>query len=91
MEANYKKPHYFHANLYAAFIKRCYEFVSQHGYIAMVHPPTFMYIKTFEDVRKFIIEKTHIELFVEWGYLGMFNPSARVDSAVYILKKALKR
>jgi len=90
VEANYKKPNAFRANLYAVFIKRCYEFVSQHGYIAMVHPPTFMYIKTFEDVRKFIIEKSHIELFVEWGYLGMFNPSARVDSAVYILKKAQK-
>jgi hypothetical protein len=46
-----------------------------------------MYIKTFEDVRKFILEKTHISLFVEWGYLGMFNPSARVDSAMYILEK----
>lgn len=90
VEANYKNPNAFHANLYSVFIKRCYEFVSQHDYIAMVHPPTFMYIKTFEDVRKFIIEKCHIELFVEWGYLGMFNPSARVDSAVYILKKAQK-
>lgn len=90
IDANYKNPFAFHANLYASFIKRCYEFVSHHGYIAMVHPPTFMYIKTFEDVRKFIIEKTHIDLFVEWGYLGMFNPSARVDSAVYILKKSLK-
>jgi type I restriction-modification system DNA methylase subunit len=90
IEENYKKPNAFHANLYSVFIKRCYEFVSQNGYIAMVHPLTFMYIKTFEDVRKFIIEKTHIDLFVEWGYLGMFNPSARVDSAVYILKKAQK-
>ena len=90
VETNYKKTDKFHANLYATFMKRCYDFVSQHGYIAMVHPPTFMYIKSFEDVRRFIIEKTHIDLFVEWGYLGMFNPSARVDSAVYILKKAPK-
>lgn len=87
IEANYKKPYKFHTNLYATFIKRCYEFINENGYIAMVHPLTFMYIKTFEDVRKFIIEKTHIDLFVEWGYLGMFNPSARVDSALYVLKK----
>jgi hypothetical protein len=46
-----------------------------------------MYIKTFEDVRKFMVDKTHINFFVEWGYLGMFNPSARVDSALYILEK----
>ena len=91
IEANYKKPWKFHTNLYAAFIKRCYEFVGEYGLVAIVHPPTFMYIKTFEDVRKFIIDKTHINFFVEWGYLGMFNPSARVDSALYILEKAKKK
>jgi hypothetical protein len=91
IEDNYKKPHKFHTNLYATFIKRCYNFIGSRGFVAMVHPPTFMYIKTFEDVRKFIIEKTHINLFVEWGYLGMFNPSARVDSALYILEKTKKK
>lgn len=91
IEANYKKPYGFHTNLYATFIKRCYDFLSETGKISMVHPPTFMYIKTFEDVRKFIIEKTHISFFVEWGYLGMFNPSARVDSALYILEKGRKK
>ncbi|NQT71992.1 MAG: BREX-1 system adenine-specific DNA-methyltransferase PglX, partial [Chloroflexi bacterium] len=84
---NYKKPFKFHTNLYATFIKRCYDLTDEAGLVAMVHPPTFMYIKTFEDVRKFIIDKTHINIFVEWGYLGMFNPSARVDSALYILEK----
>lgn len=87
IEDNYKKLYKFHTNLYATFIKRCYDFTGKAGFIAMVHPPTFMYIKTFEDVRKFIIDKTHINFFVEWGYLGMFNPSARVDSALYILEK----
>ena len=52
----------------------------------MVNPPTFMYIKTFEDTRKFILENTHINLFVEWGYLGMFASFARVDSAMFILE-----
>lgn len=87
IEDNYKKPYKFHTNLYATFIKRCYDFTGKAGFVAMVHPPTFMYIKTFEDVRKFMLDKTHINFFVEWGYLGMFNPSARVDSALYILEK----
>ena len=56
----------------------------------MVNPPTFMYIKTFEDVRKYMVEKTHISLFVEWGYLGMFSPTARVDSAFFVLDKEKK-
>jgi type I restriction-modification system DNA methylase subunit len=87
IEANYSNPDKFHTNLYATFIKRCYDLTGPEGFVAMVHPPTFMYIKTFEGVRKFIIQNTHINLFVEWGYLGMFNPSARVDSAVYVLEK----
>jgi hypothetical protein len=87
IEDNYKKPYKFNTNLYATFIKRCCELTDKDGKVAMVHPPTFMYIKTFEDVRKYMIEETSIDLFVEWGYLGMFHQSARVDAAMYVLDK----
>lgn len=90
VDANYKKPYKFNTNLYAAFIKRCCELIDDKGKVALVHPPTFMYIKSFEDVRKYMVDKMHISLFVEWGYLGMFNPTARVDSALYILEKEIK-
>ena len=90
VDANYKKPFKFNTNLYATFIKRCCEIIVENGKLAIVHPSTFMYIKTFEDVRKYMIDKMHINLFVEWGYLGMFNPAARVDSAMYILEKGKK-
>ena len=86
IEANYKKPYKFNSNLYACFIKRCCELAGMEGKVGMVNPPTFMYIKTFEDTRKFILENTHINLFVEWGYLGMFASFARVDSAMFILE-----
>ena len=90
VEANYKQPYKFNTNLYAVFIKRCCEIINENGKVAMVHPPTFMYIKTFEDVRKFMLDKMHISLFVEWGYLGMFHQSARVDAAMYVLEKEPK-
>lgn len=90
VDTNYKQPYKFNTNLYAVFIKRCCEIINENGKVAMVHPPTFMYIKTFEDVRKFMLEKMHISLFVEWGYLGMFHQSARVDAAMYILEKEPK-
>ena len=90
VDANYKQPSKFNTNLYATFIKRCCEIVDEKGKVALVHPPTFMYIKTFEDVRKFMVDKFHISLFVEWGYLGMFNPAARVDSAMFVLEKETK-
>ena len=87
IEENYKKPLKFNSNLYACFIKRCCELAGDDGKVGMVNPPTFMYIKTFEDLRKYMLTETHISLFVEWGYLGMFSSFARVDSAMFILDK----
>lgn len=89
--ANYSKPLKFNSNLYACFIKRCCELAGDYGKVGMINPPTFMYIKTFEDVRKYIVEKTYISLFVEWGYLGLFSQSARVDSAIFILDKSVRQ
>jgi len=91
IDTNYKGSYKFNTNLYSSFLKRCYEIIHEKGKLSLVHPPTFMYIKSFEEVRKFILDKIHISLFVEWGYLGMFNPKARVDSALYILEKEIKK
>lgn len=87
VEDNYRKPLKFNSNLYACFIKRCCELAGEDGKVGMVNPPTFMYIKTFEDLRKHMLTETHISLFVEWGYLGMFSSFARVDSAMFVLDK----
>ncbi len=86
IDDNYKTPFKFHINLYATFIKRCYEFVGDNGLIAMLHPLTFMYIKSFEDVRKFILEKSHINLLAELGLGGVFE-DVQVDACMYVLKK----
>ena len=87
---NYKKPSSFYSNLYAVFLKRCSEFINENGKIGMIHPPTFMYLKSFEDIRRYILGKFHIHIFIEWGYLGLFTPNARVDSSIYILEREKK-
>lgn len=86
VEANYKQPYKFNTNLYAAFIKRCCEITTEYGKIALIHPLTFMYIKTFEDVRKFILDKTHISVFVDYGLSNLFG-TVMVDPAFYVLEK----
>lgn len=86
MEENYKKPLKFNSNLYAAFIKRCCELTTGEGKVGMIHPMTFMYIKTFEDVRKFMLENTHINIFVEYGLSNLFG-TVMVDPAFYVLEK----
>ncbi|WPX40860.1 BREX-1 system adenine-specific DNA-methyltransferase PglX [Akkermansia sp. N21116] len=86
IEDNYKKPYKFHTNLYATFIKRCFELSGEHGKVAMIHPRTFMFIKTFEDVRKFMIDKTHINVFVDYSLSNLFG-AIMVDPAFYVLEK----
>lgn len=86
VEANYKQPYKFNSNLYAVFIKRCFELTTDNGKMALIHPLTFMYIKTFEDVRKFILEKTHISIFVDYGLSNLFG-AVMVDPAFYVLEK----
>ena len=84
VEENYRKPMKFNTNLYACFIKRCCELAGDDGKVGMIHPMTFMYIKTFEDVRKFILNDTHIDLFVEYGLSNLFG-TIMVDPAFYVL------
>ncbi len=88
IEGNYKKPFAFHTNLYATFIKRCFELTNEKGKIAMIHPLSFMYIKKFEDVRKFILSNSKIEQLLELGLGGVFlTTKVDVDVACYILDK----
>lgn len=86
VEANYKQAYKFNSNLYAVFIKRCFELTTDNGKMALIHPLTFMYIKTFEDVRKFILENTHISVFVDYGLSNLFG-TVMVDPAFYVLEK----
>ena len=86
VSANYYKPLKFNSNLYACFIKRCCELAGDDGKVGMIHPMTFMYINTFEDVRKYILTNTHINLFVEYGLSNLFG-TVMVDPAFYVLEK----
>ena len=86
VENNYKKPYKVHTNLYSCFIRRCCELAGD-GKVGMVNPPTFMFIKTFEDLRDFMLNEEHISIFLHWGYLGMFTSTARVDSAAFVIEK----
>jgi len=89
IEDNYKKQYKFHTNLYATFIKRCFDFTGKDGKIAMIHPHTFMFIKTFEDVRKFMIDKCHIDAMVDFGLdrVNLFGPGILLDATFYVLSK----
>jgi len=87
VEANYKKPYKVNTNLYSCFIKRCCELAGDEGKVGMIHPHTFMFIKTFEDVRKFILDETHINVMVDYGLdrVNLFGPGILLDATFYTL------
>ncbi|MDD2250584.1 MAG: BREX-1 system adenine-specific DNA-methyltransferase PglX [Candidatus Cloacimonetes bacterium] len=85
VEVNYKQPYKFNTNLYACFIKRCSELTADKGYVGMIHPLTFMYIKDFEDVRKFMLTKMAINIFIEFGLGGVFTSKVDVDVSAYVI------
>jgi hypothetical protein len=92
VEANYKQPYKFNTNLYAAFIKRCCEITTDDGYVGIIHPHTFMFIKTFQDVRKYLIEHTHIDIMVDYGLdrVNLFGTGILLDATWYVLSKKKK-
>ncbi len=87
VEENYRKPLKFNTNLYACFIKRCCELAGEDGKVGMIHPHTFMFIKTFEDVRTFMLDNTHINVMVDYGLdrVNLFGPGILLDATFYTL------
>lgn len=90
IDANYSKPHKFNPNLYTVFIKRCFELIDDKGKMALIHPLTFMYISSFSDVRKFILNNIHINLVVDYGLSNQVFGGPAVNPAFYIMEKAVK-
>ena len=72
------------------YIKRCYEMVNTNGKVAMIHPHTFMFIKIFEDVRKFIIDNTHVDVLIDYGLdrVNLFGTGILLDATFYVLSKS---
>ncbi|MGC8483536.1 MAG: BREX-1 system adenine-specific DNA-methyltransferase PglX, partial [Thermodesulfobium sp.] len=80
---NYKD---FDKNLYASFIKRCTDFAKFNGYIGMITPQTFMFISSYERMRKWILKNLEIKSFVHFGLGGVFE-DVLVDTSMFILSK----
>ena len=69
-------------NLYAAFILRCIEL--SENYISMITPQTFLFIKSYTNLRRDIFCNANITTLAHLG-LGAFE-GAVVDTAMFVLK-----
>jgi hypothetical protein len=86
---NYSNPLKFNKNLYSCFIEKCCSMVTLNGKIALIHPSTFMFIKDFVDVRKFLLNNTCIETLVDHGQdrINLFDKNVTLDAVYYVLGK----
>lgn len=86
---NYRQPYNFSANLYACFINKNIELLSDNGLMALIHPHTFMTIDAYKDVRRFMLQNGCIEVLVDYGLdrVNLFGPGILLDAVWYSYKK----
>ena len=82
-EKNYKDSK---SDLFAVFIERCNEFTKKNCYTSMITMQSWMFLSSFESLRKNIIEKTEIKSLLQLGY-GVIGIA--FGTTAFNLKKSL--
>jgi hypothetical protein len=63
-------------DLYAAFIKRCLQLASQGGKVAMVTQQSWMFLRSFAELRRGLLERQTIDCLAHLGEHGFEEPAA---------------
>lgn len=85
VEKNYKDSK---SDLFAVFIERCNEFTKKNFYTSMITMQSWMFLSSFETLRKNIIEKTEIKCLNHLGTRAFSEIGGEVVSTVaWITKK----
>ena len=83
VEKNYKDSK---SDLFAVFIEGCNEFTKKNCYTSMITMQSWMFLSSFETLRKNIIEKTEIKSLLQLGY-GVIGIA--FGTTVFSLKNSL--
>ena len=81
VEKNYKDSK---GDLFAVFIEKCNEFTKENRYTAMITMQSWMFLSSFENLRKQIIEKREIQSLLHLGY-GVIGIA--FGTTAFVLKK----
>ncbi len=73
------------SDLFAAFMLRCMHLVPQHGYLGFMTPYVWMFIHSYEDLRKQIIDQDHISSLIQLEYSGF--DGATVPICTFVLQR----
>lgn len=87
VEGNYKD---YKGDLFSVFMVRVFDFLVEDGYSGWMTPNVWMFIKTYEELRKYIIENKKIESLIQIAK-GSFYKEATVDVITFVLGNSKKR
>ena len=82
-----KKFDEFKYDVFSVFIKRNTLFNQEDGYLGFMTPNVWMFITSFSDLRKFILNQKKIDSFIQLSK-GSFFKEASVDICSFILKNS---
>ncbi|MBU3845691.1 MAG: N-6 DNA methylase, partial [Candidatus Acinetobacter avistercoris] len=71
------------ADLFAVMIERCIELGTQRAFLGMVTPYVWMFISSYEELRKKIVEQHTLESLIQLEY-NAFEPAC-IPVATFIL------
>ena len=84
VKKNYKD---YSGDLFSVFMYRNFAFCTENGYSAFMTPNVWMFIKTYESLRKYIIDKKNIVSLIQMAK-GAFFKEATVDICAFVLSNA---
>ena len=77
-------------DLYTAFIERCAEFLNEGGRLAMITQQSFMFISSYEKMRKRLLENHVVEAMCHVGPRAFETISGeKVNTTLFILRREL--
>ena len=83
VEKNYKDSK---SDLFAVFIERCNEFTKKNFYTSMITMPSWLFLSSFENIRKYMINNLKIQSLLHMGR-GIFGID--FGSVAFTLKKEI--
>ncbi|NLT47596.1 MAG: N-6 DNA methylase, partial [Clostridiales bacterium] len=81
MQSEYKD---YGADLFSAFIYRNFEFCVKGGYSAFMTPFVWMFIKSYEKLRSYIISEKHISTLIQMEYSAFEEATVPICSFVFM-------
>lgn len=80
LKKDYKK---FSKDLFSVFIVRNFEYCKQNGYSALMTPFVWMFIKTYEELREYIIKNKKISSLIQMEYSAFEEATVPICSFVF--------